>query len=41
MALPLRYNFRSLLRRKTRAVMAALGIGLYLCLCSCSRCRQV
>ena len=28
MALPLRYNFRSLLRRKTRAVMTALGIGL-------------
>ncbi len=28
MALPLRYNFRSLLRRKTRAAMTALGIGL-------------
>jgi putative ABC transport system permease protein len=28
MALPLRYNFRSLLRRKTRAAMNALGIGL-------------
>jgi putative ABC transport system permease protein len=27
-ALPLRYNFRSLLRRKTRAAMTALGIGL-------------
>ena len=28
MALPLRYNFRSLLRRKTQAAMTALGIGL-------------
>lgn len=28
MALPLRYNFRSLLRRKTRAAMTSLGIGL-------------
>ncbi|MGC1481637.1 MAG: ABC transporter permease [Chthoniobacterales bacterium] len=28
MRLPLRYNFRSLLRRKTRAAMTALGIGL-------------
>jgi ABC-type lipoprotein release transport system permease subunit len=28
MALPLCYNFRSLLRRKTRAAMTALGIGL-------------
>jgi hypothetical protein len=28
MALPLRYNFRGLLRRKTRTAMTALGIGL-------------
>ena len=28
MALPLHYNFRSLLRRKTRAAITALGIGL-------------